>query len=187
MVGFGPKQAWLAVQGGDASAIVAALGLRDLGEVDWRTGLDMAYLTDDRLVLTPPLPGAGGTNWVLVAGRWLLVESAVDAAALSAKLGREVQAFATYRTHEVHRWERALGGVLVRAFGFRGDTGEVTRWTGEPDAAERGIGLPESLDGEPDVLVGEADVLGLAGAWSIDPTTLEGQPAPGPLRVAAAT
>lgn len=185
MVGFGPKQAWLAVRGGDAAVVVVALGLRDLGEVGWRTGVDMAYLTDDRLLLTPPLPGAGGTDWVLVAGRWLLDESSVDVAALSARLGREVQAFATYRTHEVHRWQRAVDGVLVRAFGFRGDTGEVTRWTGEPDAAERAAGLPASLAAEPDVLVGEVDVLRLAGAWSVDPTTLEGRPAPGPPRVAA--
>jgi len=31
MVGFGYKQAWLAVRDGDADRLLAALGLRDLG------------------------------------------------------------------------------------------------------------------------------------------------------------
>ena len=35
-------------------------------------------------------------------------------------------------------------------------------------------------------LVGEKDVLAVAAAWSIDPTTLTGRPAPGPLRLGAA-
>jgi hypothetical protein len=35
------------------------------------------------------------------------------------------------------------------------------------------------------VLIGEVDVLRIAAAWSLDPTTLDGRPAPGPLRAAA--
>lgn len=188
MVGFGPKQAWLAVRDGEAAAILTALGLRDLGEAGWRTAVDMAYLTVDRLVVTPPLPGAGGADWLLLAGRWLLDPSAVDVAELSGRLGREVQSFATYRVHELHRWSRAVDGALVRAFAYRGDLGEVTRWTGEPDPAERAIGLTAGPDGGPgaDLLIGEADVLRLAGMWSVDPSTLDDQPAPGPARVAAA-
>ena len=38
MVGFGYKQAWLAVRGVDAAEVGAALGLRDLGPVPWRQG-----------------------------------------------------------------------------------------------------------------------------------------------------
>jgi len=48
------------------------------------------------------------------------------------------------------------------------------------------IGLPASLDGDVDVLVGETDVMRVAAAWSVDPTALDGRPASGPLRVAAA-
>src|SRR3712207_5549749 len=68
MVGFGGKQAWLAVRDTAAAAVLDALGLRDLGEVPWREGVDLAYLTDDRVVLTPPLAGAGGAAWTLAAG-----------------------------------------------------------------------------------------------------------------------
>ena len=185
MVGFGSKQAWLAIRDGDPARVMEALELRDLGPVPWREGVDLAYLTDDRLVLTPPLPGAGDGWWQLVAGRWLLRAGArVDIVELSALLGTEVQLFATYRVGESHRWERAVDGELVRAFGYVGETGEVTEWRGEPDATERAIGLPaEEAD---DLLVSEPDVLRMARAWSVDPTTLDGHPAPGPLRATAA-
>jgi hypothetical protein len=188
MVGFGYKQAWLAVRDGDQAAVVAALDLRDLGTVSWRDGIDLAYLTDDRLALTPPLPGARGARWLLVTGRWLLrPASAVDIAELSATLGTEVQFFATYRVAEAHRWQRAVDGVLVRAFGYVGETGEVTDWWGEPDEAEVAIGLPAGDSDEgADILVSEEDVMRLAEAWSVDPTALDGRPAFGPLRAAAA-
>lgn len=186
MVGFGSKQAWLAIRDGDPARVMDALGLRDLGPVPWREGVDLAYLTDDRLVLTPALPGSGDGRWLLVAGRWLLRAGArVDVGDLSASLGTEVQLFATYRVGESHRWERAVDGELVRAFGYLGETGEVTEWLGEPDEAERAIGLPDRLDEEADLLVSEPDVLRMAGAWSVDPSALDGRPAPGPLRAAA--
>jgi hypothetical protein len=179
MVGFGGKQAWLAVRDGDPSKVLAALGLRDLGEVPWREGIDIAYLTDDRIAITPPLP------WVLAVGRRFL-QTPVDIIELSATLHTEVQFFATHRVTEMHRWARAVDGELVRTFGYVGQTGEVTSWYGDPDPAERAAGLPEILDEETTVLVSEHDVLRVAGAWSVDPTTLSGRKAPGPLRVGAA-
>jgi hypothetical protein len=166
--------------------VLVALGLRDLGEVPWRDGVDLAHLTDDRVAVTPPLPGARDTGWVLAVGRWLLrPDVSVDVVGLSEKLHTEVQFFATHRVTELHRWQRAVDGELVRAFGYVGQTGEVTSWHGEPDPAERAAGLPGVFDEESTVLVAEKDVLRVADAWSIDPTTLTGRPAPGPLRVGA--
>ncbi|MFC7279016.1 hypothetical protein ACFQS1_34050 [Paractinoplanes rhizophilus] len=186
MVGFGGKQAWLAVAGAEPVAVLEALGLRDLGPVPWREGIDLAHLTDDRVAVTPPLPGARDTAWVLATGRRLLLQpAAVDVIGLSAALGTEVQSFATHRVTELHRWQRASRGELIRAFGYVGQTGEVTSWHGEPGPAERDAGLPARLDEDTVVLVGEKDVLRVADAWSIDPTTLTGRPAPGPLRLGA--
>jgi hypothetical protein len=179
MVGFGGKQAWLAVRDGDPEAILAALGLRDLGTVRWRDGIDLAHLTDDRVAVTPPLDG-----WTLAVGRHLMMRRP-DVAELSAKLQTEVQFFATHRVTESHRWQRAAGGLLIRAFGYVGRTGEVTTWFGDPDPAERDAGLPASYDDETTVLVAEQDVLKVAAAWSLDPATLGGRPAPGPVRIGA--
>jgi hypothetical protein len=187
MVGFGGKQAWLAVRDADPAEVLAALGLRDLGEVPWREGIDVAHLTDDRVAVTPPLAGARDHRWVLAAGRYLLRPDATpDVVELSARLHTEVQYFATHRVTELHRWHRAADGEPVRIFGYVGQTGEVTSWHGEPDPAERDAGLPAALDEETTVLVSEPDVLRVANAWSIDPTTLAGRPAPGPVRIGAA-
>lgn len=186
MVGFGPKQAWLAVRDGQPADLAAALGLRDLGPVGWREGVDLAYLTDDRVVLTPPLPGAAAANWLLVTGRWLLrPDTPVQIAPLSGRLRTEVQFFATYRVRELHSWQRAVDGALIRAFGYLGETGEILTWQGAPDADELAIGLPPEPADDADLLVGEADVLRLASAWSVDPTDLDGRPAAAPLRAAA--
>ena len=187
MVGFGGKQAWLAIRDGEPAAVSSALGLRDLGEVPWRDGIDLAYLTDDRVALTPALPGIDGTRWVLAVGRRLLrPDAGVDVTDLSARLHTEVQFFATHRVTELHRWQRAVDGVLIRAFGYVGQIGEVTSWHGDPDDAERSAGLPAVLDDDATVLVSEQDVLRVAHAWSIDPSGLDARPAPGPLRIAAA-
>jgi hypothetical protein len=188
MVGFGAKQAWLAIRDVDADMVSAVLGLSDLGPVSWRAGVDLSYLTDDRVVLTPPLPGAGDADWLLVAGRWLVqTSSIVDIVTLSDLLATEVQYFATHRVVELHRWQRAYEGVLLRSFAYLGETGEVTDWRGGPDEVERAIGLPAVLsdDDDTDILVGEADVMRVAAAWSLSPVDLEGLPSPGPLRAAA--
>lgn len=179
MVGFGGKQAWLAVRDGDPAAVIGALGLRDLGTVGWRDGIDLAHLTDDRVAVTPRLDG-----WTLALGRRFLLATP-DLPELSKVLDTEVQFFATHRVTESHRWQRAAHGELIRAFGYVGQTGEITTWHGEPDQAERDAGLPATIDDDTMVLVAEQDVLRIAGAWSIDPTTLTGRPAPGPIRIGA--
>jgi len=114
----------------------------------------------------------------------------VDIIELSTVLDTEVQFFVSYRVGERHQWRRAVQGDLIRAFAYVGETGEVTDWRGVPDAGELAAGLPAELDDSEDaggsLLISEADVARVAGGWSIDPTTLDGQPAPGRLRVAAA-
>ncbi|MEV4706856.1 hypothetical protein [Actinoplanes sp. NPDC049316] len=143
MVGFGGKQAWLAVRDGDPAEVLAVLGLRDLGDVPWRDGIDLAHLTDDRVAVTPPLPGANGSTWVLAVGRFLLrPDTSVDLTDLSKRLQTEVQFFVTHRVTETHRWQRAADGTLLRAFGYVGQTGDVTSWYGDPDEVELATGLP---------------------------------------------
>jgi hypothetical protein len=151
MVGFGGKQAWIAVRDAEPAAVLAALELRDLGEVRWRDGIDLAHLTDDRVVVTPPLIGARGETWVLAAGRFLQRPGTpVDIVALSERLGTEVQFFATHRVTETHRWQRADKGTLLRAFGYVGQTGDVTSWFGDPDPAEIAAGLPRTFRPAPE-------------------------------------
>jgi len=184
MVGFGYKTGWLAVRDGELDGIVRALGGRVDGPVGWVEGVRVAYDRDDTVLVTPRLPGADGAAWMLVAG-WYVAHhrDTLDVAALSATLDREVQLFVTHRVVELHRWERAAGGVRVRAFEYIGESGEVRRWHGPSHDVELAIGLPPEPPPDESVLVGEEDVMRVAGAWSVDPTALDGQPAPGPLRL----
>jgi hypothetical protein len=187
MVGFGRKTAWLAVRSGDADDTLAALGSHRHKEVDWRSGLDRAYVADDWLAVTPPLASRPAeSTWLLITGRWLLLNEAwIDPVELSERLGTDVQFFATDRVAEYHRWSRAVKGILVRSFAYLGQSGEVVVWSGDPDDTERSLGLPVGApDPDDSILVGEDDVLRIAAAWSIDPAALDGQPAPGRLLLA---
>jgi hypothetical protein len=103
-VGFGPKMAWLAVAA-EMEPVMDALELRDLGVVEPRTGLDLAHFTDDRVVV------AVVDKWCLVAGKWLFGWNGI--AALSMRLGAEVQYFSTDRSLVMHRWARAYGADVT--------------------------------------------------------------------------
>ncbi len=185
MVGFGHKTAWLAIRDGAPDSVLVALGARPEKDVTWRSGLDRAYVSDDCLVATPPLPGAHDSAWMLVTGRRLLLrEHVVDPVGLSEQLGTEVQCFASDRVSEYHRWTRAVKGILVRSFAYLGASGEILGWFGDPDGIEQSIGLRDTApDDERTVLIGQDDVMRVAASWSIDPTSLDGLPAPGPLRL----
>lgn len=128
--GFGPKMAWLAVRA-EPEPVMAALDLRDLGSVEPRTGLDLAHFTDDRVAVVTV------DKWTLVVGKWLFRWSGI--AALSMRLGAEVQYFATDRSLVMHRWARAYGAdVFVSDEDALVDENDVFRvaaqWSVDPRA-----------------------------------------------------
>lgn len=148
MAGFGYKTGWLAIRDANLTDVLGMLGGRILDVVvAWQEGVDRAYDEADIVVATPLLTGADGGAWLLVARRWVASgHDSTDIAALSAALGCEVQRFVTHRIAEGHSWERAVGGSLVRSFEYVGESGEVTRWHGDPDEVELRVGLPATCD-----------------------------------------
>jgi hypothetical protein len=192
MRGFGYKTGWLAVRRGDVQRVAAVLGGRITGLVAWEEGIAASYREPSMLAVTPPLRGADDTDWLLVTGGWIASEAErLDVGALSIELDDEVQLFASHRVVEWHRWDRGRAGVTVRSFEYVGETGRVRRWVGTAEAVERSFGLPANFDvtsddlidfyGEDDDMIDEEDVMRVAAAWSLDPTSLEGQPANGQL------
>ena len=97
----------------------------------------------------------------------------MDPAALSRQLGSLVQLFRSHRVPEFHEWSRAEGGIVTREARSVGETGEF-RQSGEPTDAERALDLVD-----PDGGFSEEDVFAIAGAWSLDPTTLHDHPSEG--------
>jgi hypothetical protein len=184
MHGFGYKTGWLAIRGGEAEEVVAALGGEMAGTVGWSEGVRASYNAEDTVMVTPPLPGRDGETWTLVAGSYILLHRSLDIARLSADLGTEVQRFGTHRVSEGHCWERAVNGVRVRYFEYEGGKGVSPDSFGEPDQTERAIGLAEDMSPVGVLFVGEEDVMAIAGAWSVDPTSLDGAPAAAPLVLA---
>lgn len=200
ITGFGYKMAWLAVEGGHAARIIDALGLRDVGPVDWKAGLDRAYEWDlssrtgygRHVFIAPPIDG-----WTLCVGTGLFAYTDDDGsdfgkriAKLSRDLDTRVQYFGTHRVVEAHSWALAERGQLIRAYYYLGESGQTFVDIGPKTVEEVALGfaffderLPQAQsDGYWDRtdldFPGENHVMALAGAWSISPVDLDGRRLP---------
>jgi hypothetical protein len=184
---FGYKMAWLAVRSSDTAAVAEELGLGQMQAANWESGLGTIY--DDRLgtyhvFVSPPVEG-----WTFVAG--LSLPAAMGArfvdklSPLLVKLGQrfgEVNYHFSYPAIDAFAWARVRDGTLVRAFGI---TDEGVVWQeGKVTREEHSLGLKKfelrgvkhrrgDAGGEILLYPTEAHVLALAGAWGIDPTTLD--------------
>lgn len=185
-VSFGYKTAWLAVRTDVPNRVVHALGLQHTTTTPAARGVQAAYdwdpASDDRRVfVTPPIHG-----WVLCVGQALFgfadshdPEFADLVARLSRELRCDVQFFCTHRIVEAHGWARAVGGQLLRAYLYVGESGETVVNTGEPTADELHLGFAvfaspgeHTANGAQASYPTEEDVIRLAGRWSVNPTNL---------------
>ena len=182
---FGYKNGWIAARDVQPAAVADALSLRNVRPADWNVGLEAAYdyPAMRSVFVTPPIDG-----WVLCVGLPLM---ALDESSLvlrlpewAARLGTEVQYFATHRVTEAHTWARARPAGLERGYSYVGETGEKLLDHGPPTAEERALGFAffDPNHGEDDAAYwarqdltfpGEEHVMALAGQWSVDPTTLQ--------------
>lgn len=186
--GFGYKNAWFAVKGGEAGKMVRALAFEPGGLCEWSRGIDAAYESGSRQVfITPEIDG-----WTICVGTDLL-DLADDnrfaelTGALAVTLQTEVHFFATHRVVEAHAWARATPEGLVRAYRFIGERGETATDVGAPTQEEQELGFrffdersaeaedDEYWDREDRSFPTEENVMLLAGRWSLDPTLLEGR------------
>jgi hypothetical protein len=187
--GFGPRLVWLAFRA-SPELVARALDIRDVASSTWADGLKAAY--QGRVFVTPPIAAAGdgsgapGSSWVLAAstrfpdpGDRNHKDDATPALErLSRALG-EVQYFATYEVLDLHAWARFVNGAAVRKLAFIGADGTIVWEAGDLTPEERKLGLlytRKSLGKEP--YPSEANVFALAGAWSVDPSTLQSRHLP---------
>jgi hypothetical protein len=168
-VPFGYKCAWLAIKTEDSQAVAQALGLQNGRKCGWREGIAAAY--NGEVFVTPPVKG-----WVLAVS-FALPEISEKTrpdqlSPLVKTLGKnfvEVQYFGTHRVVEYHGWLRATKGEIVRRYAYLGERGETLCDEGERTEEETKLGLIYNESKFPD----EQHVMKLAGAWSIDPTSLD--------------
>ncbi|MGI5243611.1 hypothetical protein [Dactylosporangium sp. CA-139066] len=151
--GFGFKCCWLAVKGATLDEVAAAVGLVDRRAVTWDEGVDLAYR--QQVFVSPPTGG-----WVFVVGNRLPFDGRA-VAGLSDRLKTEVQFFGTHRVSDYHEWALARDGRLRRRVHGEGIDFEEE---GARTPVEAGLDLESIYEG---------DVMEVAGAWSIDPQTLD--------------
>jgi hypothetical protein len=195
-VSFGYKICWLAVRTENGAAVGDALGLFDRRPTNWETGIAAAYAYDLEsegagvpVFITPPVDG-----WTLAVG-WNLPFPAEAGNKMTVEAGRrfqrlfsilasrfdEVQFFGTHRVSGCYAWARARHGGIERVYSFM-DDGIVSE--GFPTSEELALGFHRNPNAAgdywdlSDFIPSEADVIALARAWSIDPTTLDDRPVP---------
>ena len=200
-VPFGYRMAWLAIRTRDTARVADVLGLQMLQNANWRTGVGTIY--DDRLgeshiYIAPPVNG-----WTFVIGLSLpqplgrgFVDKTTPMLLDLAGNFPEAQYYLSYGPVDFYAWARVLDGRLVRAFAI-GDEGVI--WNkGKASKEERGLGLKltevkgvrgrKSDIGPPmPVYPTEAQVMHLAGCWSLDPTSITAAKADSQVGIVCAT
>ncbi len=180
---FGYKICWLAVLSTDGAAIAEAVGLVEPQRSTWAQGVQAAY--DGAVFVAPPVGG-----WTLVVGDAVVpgVEHAdgpwrAMLVALSKRFG-VVQFFATHRVVELHARACARDGVVKRAYGYVGESGETLFDDGVQTPEEVGLGFRFFDDNSPEAeddayweredlsYPDEKSVMALARRWSISPVDL---------------
>ena len=176
---FGYKGTWLAVKGNDPQEIAAATGIRKLQPCNWAIGIESAYR--DAVFVTPPIDG-----WVLLPG---VAGSFPDADSndgitevkkllndLSIRFG-EAQYFGTHRGVGYVSWLRSINGEIIRAYAHA--DGNTLIVEGQPTPIEQQYQLVNTLSEEPGyqeredlTYACEEEVMTIAGAWSVNPSTL---------------
>lgn len=177
---FEPPARWLAVRTHNPRLVQVALGVQNARACAWSDAIIAPF--EPRLFIAPSVNG-----WVVVMG-CDLPDPADDVddcflflTQLSQKLG-EVQFFSRNRAVSHHGWARLDRGKVIRAYMWAGQTvwnqGSVTE--AERDLKVRCLGYTEGSDvlglSDREVLALNTErVVRLAGAWSLDPTSIESE------------
>ncbi|MBI5359876.1 MAG: DMP19 family protein [Planctomycetes bacterium] len=184
-LGFGRKNAWLAIKTDDPMKVAESLKLQDLQPANWRTGLTASYEHyATHLFITPPVHG-----WVFVVGIALPncgnTYRPDRCTPFIEELGQiydPVFYFGTHSTIEFHAWARVDKAKVSRAYACFGSfavwnkgiktkeeqdlkmdffTCEPPEGHGEEYWDRKDLEYPE-----------EKDVFKIAEAWSLNPMKL---------------
>jgi hypothetical protein len=186
---FGYKTGWIVLRTNDAPAVLQRLRLTAPQEISWGAGMlaleriwegdrglasgrrDNRAATERVCFVTPCVRG-----WIAVLGpfSWGISWRYQEMEALITKLSRafgEAQSFLTDRVPEIHHWMLAREGVLLRSVVYVGESGMVWSDYGERTPIEQPLDWDGLYAGTwfPD----EANVMTVAGDWSLNPTTLD--------------
>ncbi len=172
-VEFAFKNSWICVKSDSPQQVIEALGIKNVQESNCASGIDYA---DDMLHKVFVAPAING--WVLVVGYPTYDGS--DPADDNERLAQlsqnfpELQAFETHRVVDLQMWAKFRQGMLVRGYGWLGESGEVLMNIGGLTTEEQQLGFDNIItDADADwdnvELPDEMSVCGIAAAWGVDP------------------
>ncbi len=182
-VSFGYKSVWITVQGTDPKEVANFLKLKNQQRSNWKSGIKKAY--EDEVFVSPPIDGyifivGVSLPWADTEEKSYTVKELVNK--LSLKYGTAYY-FATHRVVEFHAWIKSVNGNIVRAYSYLGERGENTIVEGDATDFESELNLINSFseefkddnyfENEELIFPNEEIVMDVAGAWSINPSTLE--------------
>ncbi len=177
---FGIKSLWIAARAPSAQAVAEALEIDDLHVSNWESGLTAAEsYPSDYVFVTPPISG-----WVLAVGVGLPDPGDPKLlpcwrslmAAVSQRFG-EAWFFGNHRVSSYSVWACYSKGTERRLFAHA--EGALIYNYGEPLPEDadliRRLPNPTATDFDPEIAEHEPDendVLRLAAAWTIDPSSI---------------
>lgn len=182
---FGYKSCWFAVKTNNTDLLVKTLGLQNLSQANWHSGIECAYGDSNYVYITPPIG-----KWKLIVGTSLNfgdsdegIEEVTQILNKLSKVFGEAQFFGTHRVVEFHCWAKSVDGELKRYYSYLGERGENLKVYGEISEIENSINLINTfserakdefyLDDESLVFPSEELVMKIAGDWSVNPSLLE--------------
>ncbi len=180
---FGYKCSWYALHTEDTVDVLRAIGLKRVSDANWEHGIKAAY--SGRVFVSPPILG-----WALVAGQVFCdvddPQKSVTRPLLSlSEHFAEACFFRTHRVVDYHVYAKAIGGRLVRGYGYIGESCKTLWSIGDLTKEDLNLGLiftdercPEAKEDsfwERDDIrfPREDDVMEIARAWPVTPCDLE--------------
>ncbi len=182
-VSFGYKCNWLAVYTQDTQKLADLIKLREVYPCNWKNGVEYGY--QDRVFVSPPVDG-----WSFVVSKHQLpfaenAESIDLLKTMLIDLSKEFSRacyFGTYRVVGYDCWIKATDGKIERAYSLV-DGGNIIA-EGDPTPIEEKYNLintlSEEAENDPDYFdqeglrwPDEGLTMEVAGAWTIDPQTLD--------------
>ena len=173
-VPFGYKTAWYAIKEESSLSVIEKLNLNIISEVNWKSGIEQTYYSDDVFV-SPVVNG-----YILIINLIGMSENENhERVKEHGKVLPELQYFSSHRVVDYYAWAKFTGGKLLRFYSYLGGEGTLTQ-EGSITNEEEMLGFnifPQcddfdswsDKDWDNAVFPDEESVIKIAKLWGIDP------------------
>ncbi len=174
-VPFDTLNGWVCVKGATPQTVARALGLTNMQEANWASGVKAVKDNFMKKVFVTPM-----TNGYVLAlgyipfGIMRTVKEELSVLDKIADKFSEMSCFATQRTVDIHVWAKYEEGKLVRGYGWLGEAGTVYLNKGDLSLEEEKLGYTNLIqdadcDWEQFTVPDTEHVFAMAKEWGVAP------------------